>query len=71
MIALAMIFCFVPETKLLTLEELDRECLGLTSEGVHRAYIVSEVFEVPTGQFIRTQTKRSMPKWLKRKRVGY
>ncbi|KAI5450673.1 hypothetical protein NCC49_002930 [Naganishia albida] len=47
-VAFFMIYCFVPETKALSLEELDA------------------VFEVPTGAYIKYQSKEVVPYWFQR-----
>lgn len=66
-----MIFCFVRETKQLTLEELDRkfepshyslsplwQTTDITSS--------SEVFSVPTREFLAYETKTWLPYFIKR-----
>ena len=56
LIAWFMIFCFVRETKQLTLEEIDRKCpttqLHPNIPKTHTNIITTEVFQVPTKKFI-------------------
>jgi hypothetical protein len=60
-----MIFCFVRETKQLTLEEIDRK-----QNTVHPCRIILttliEVFSVPTKQFIGHELTVSVPYFIKR-----
>lgn len=62
-----MIFCFVRETKQLTLEEIDRkwqtrhQIFGLPTDSV-----LTEVFSVPTKTFLHHEVTVSMPYILKR-----
>lgn len=61
-----MIFCFVRETKQLTLEELDRKstCSLLRCSALLTS--LPEVFSVPTKQFISHEIKYSVPYFFKR-----
>lgn len=58
-----MIFCFVRETKQLTLEEIDRKSF---TPAFDRADIVAEVFSVPTKKFIGHELTVTAPYWIKR-----
>ena len=61
LIAWVMIFCFVRETKQLTLEELDREYPIYDPTDP-----CSEVFSVPTSEFISYESKVWLPWFIKR-----
>lgn len=76
LIAWFMIFCFVRETKLLTLEEIDREFpvaspwhdghgLSNRKEAVTDIFF-AEVFSVPTRQYIGYELKVWLPYFIKR-----
>ena len=58
-----MIFCFVRETKQLTLEELDRK---LRISSMTFTDSVVEVFSVPTKQYISHESKVWLPYFIKR-----
>lgn len=60
-----MIFCFVRETKQLTLEEIDRRCAPDMSYEQQLTHIV-EVFSVPTREFLAYETKTWLPYFIKR-----
>lgn len=67
LIAWFMIFCFVRETKQLTLEEIDRKLnLRIARESTHILTAVAEVFSVPTKTFLAHEMKYSVPYWIKR-----
>ena len=61
-----MIFCFVRETKQLTLEELDRKQRKdlLLSSSANRSSV--EVFSVPTKKFISYELTEWLPYFIKR-----
>ena len=61
-----MIFCFVRETKQLTLEEIDR--MYTFDETLNGPLLTNfaEVFQVPTKQFIGHELKVSLPYFIKR-----
>ena len=71
-----MIFCFVRETKQLTLEEIDRKW----NENARTSYIppwliiATEVFSVPTSQYISYELNVMLPWFFKskifRKKIG-
>lgn len=69
LIAWFMIFCFVRETKQLTLEEIDRtyrqiiSSLHLTSSNTS----ITEVFQVPTKKFIGHELTVWLPWFIKSK----
>lgn len=68
LIAWFMIFCFVRETKQLTLEEIDR--MFDTSPVTHHACVltcISEVFQVPTKKFIGHELTVWLPWFIKAK----
>lgn len=59
-----MIFCFVRETKQLTLEELDRKKAPPHCGNV--LIFLAEVFSVPTKHFIGYEIKVWLPYFIKR-----
>ena len=64
-----MIFCFVRETKQLTLEELDRKSHLTTlplPPPIHMLTLPKEVFSVPTKKFISHELNVMVPYFLKR-----
>ena len=66
LIAWGMIFCFVRETKQLTLEEIDRK---LKSRPTYLLLMLTspiEVFSIPTKQFISYESKVWLPYFIKR-----
>jgi hypothetical protein len=60
-----MIFCFVRETKQLTLEEIDRKWDSICSYG-NSLTSFAEVFMVPTKSFISYELKTWLPYFIKR-----
>jgi hypothetical protein len=60
-----MIFCFVRETKQLTLEELDRKLEHAIIYGSILIFI-AEVFSVPTKKFIHYELTVWLPWFIKR-----
>ncbi len=63
-----MIFCFVRETKQLTLEEIDRKFLSTSNIKVVTdiSLRITEVFSVPTKTFLRYELKEQVPWFIKR-----
>ncbi len=64
-----MIFCFVRETKQLTLEELDRKPLPYRpplSKFLPKLTFCAEVFSVPTKSFLNYEIKTWLPYFFKR-----
>lgn len=61
-----MIFCFVRETKQLTLEELDRKFTHLPFSIFQLLTSQPEVFSVPTREFLAYETKTWLPYFIKR-----
>jgi hypothetical protein len=62
-----MIFCFVRETKQLTLEELDRKLPSIIRISlIHNANGLLEVFSVPTSVYLKYETKVWLPYFFKR-----
>lgn len=61
-----MIFCFVRETKQLTLEELDRKLAPLALPVFQQLTCFAEVFSVPTKEFLAYETKVWLPYFFKR-----
>jgi hypothetical protein len=70
LIAWFMIFCFVRETKQLTLEEIDRTFLlnPTTSPCPHTDNLTTEVFQVPTKKFIGHELTVWLP-WFIRSKI--
>ncbi|KAM3437084.1 hypothetical protein MY4824_003985 [Beauveria thailandica] len=68
LIAWGMIFCFVRETKQLTLEEIDRESppSRVPKKMANRFFPIAEVFSVPTRTFLRYELKEQVPWFIKR-----
>ena len=73
LVAWGMIFCFVRETKQLTLEEIDRKFFldrNAVSEPHCRKHYANmfstEVFSVPTAQFLRHEASVRTPWFFKR-----
>jgi hypothetical protein len=64
-IAWIMVFCFVRETKQLTLEEIDRKSQR-TLYYVYLLIPLAEVFMVPTKSFISYELKVWLPYFIKR-----
>lgn len=60
-----MIFCFVRETKQLTLEEIDRK-FNLIKIRSQPLTPITEVFLVPTKTFISYELKTWLPYFIKR-----
>jgi hypothetical protein len=65
LVAWFMIFCFVRETKQLTLEEIDRTFVSMYSSR-HFTNPTIEVFSVPTKSFLSYETKVWLPYFFKR-----
>jgi hypothetical protein len=63
-LAFIMLYLVFPETKQLTLEELDRKSSPMKERG--RADFLQEVFSVPTSTFARYQVTQVLPWWFKR-----
>ena len=61
-----MIFCFVRETKQLTLEEIDRKSTMLSGLNDCLLIHLAEVFSVPTSQYISHELKVTLPYFIKR-----
>ncbi len=62
-----MIFCFVRETKQLTLEELDRKHPNPTYLSFAKSTNINpEVFSVPTKEFLNYETSVWLPYFIKR-----
>ena len=66
LVAWFMIFCFVRETKQLTLEELDRKSHIACLIWPHADVSLTEVFSVPTKSFITHELTVSLPYFIKR-----
>lgn len=66
LIAWFMIFCFVRETKQLTLEELDRKSWLTLLTLVCLLTCLAEVFSVPTKRFISHELTVWLPWFIKR-----
>jgi hypothetical protein len=70
LIAWFMIFCFVRETKQLTLEEIDRTCFAnfTISSRLYTNNSTTEVFQVPTKKFIGHELTVWLP-WFIRSKI--
>lgn len=66
LIAWGMIFCFVRETKQLTLEEIDRKYHPTQLVWSSTDVRFSEVFSVPTKDFLHYETTIWLPYFIKR-----
>jgi hypothetical protein len=67
LIAWFMIFCFVRETKQLTLEEIDRKYYRRTHRRSSTHTHITEVFQVPTKKFISHELFVWLPWFLRAK----
>lgn len=68
LIAWGMIYCFVRETKQLTLEEIDRKLHNhaIADSCVVLTRTITEVFSVPTAQFLKHESSVIVPYLFKR-----